>query len=464
MRFGIAINNNRMIRNLFVSMVTLLFIGMLILFAGCNNQRNINILSFGAESGVSSYDNSRSIQTAIDQVSNSGGGRVTVPAGDFYTHPIELKSGVELHLETGAKLIGVDNIDAYTRFTYKKFSSLIFAEEQENISITGTGTIDGQGGAPTFQVEGDPSGRPMIILFHDCKDVSVTDVSLRNSAHWVQYYTACERVQVKGVKVHSHSNYNNDGIDIESKDVVVSDCIIDSEDDAICLKGVELCENVTVTNCVAAANCNGIKLGTGSSVGYRNITISNIALHRASEDNFRHWSTKYPGITAPTTIISGIAIEVADGGFAENIDINNISMTDVQTPIFIRFEKRYDESEAPNTYMKGINISNVTATSESMMTSSITGVPGLYPENITLSNIDITAPGGGTAEMGSISVPEAESVYPENRNLGTTMPASGFYIRHAHNILFSNVRFHFRAPDTRPLFIKDDCDNIIQTP
>ena len=110
--------------------------------------------------------------------------------------------------------------------------------------------------------------------------------------------------------------------------------------------------------------------------------------------------------------------------------------------------------------MKGINISNVTAISESMMTSSITGVPGLYPENITLSNIDIIAPGGGTADMGSIVVPEVEKEYPENRKFGTTMPASGFYIRHANNITISNVRFHFRAPDGRPLIIKDDCSNI----
>ncbi|MDO5329721.1 MAG: glycosyl hydrolase family 28 protein [Coriobacteriia bacterium] len=454
---------SNIIKNLIISTTILLFLGVLFLLTGCGNERDVNVSNFGAKAGDSKYDNSGSIQKAIDQVSNAGGGKVTIPAGDFYTQPIELKSGVDLHLDEGAKLIGVDNIEVYTKYTYKKFSSIIFAEKQENISVSGTGTIDGQGGAQAFQVEGDPAGRPMIILFHDCKDVAVTDVTLRDSAHWVQYYTACERVQIRGIKVHSQCNFNNDGIDIESKDVVVSDCIIDSEDDAICLKGVELCENVAITNCVAAANCNGIKFGTGSSKGYRNVTISNVALHHASEDNRRHWSIKYSGITAPTTIISGIAIEVADGGIAENININNISMTDVQTPIFIRLERR-EVDEGQNTYMKGINISNVTAISESMMTSSITGVPGLYPENITLSNIDITAPGGGTADMASISVPEAESTYPENRMLGTTMPASGFYLRHARNVTLNNIRFHFRAPDARPLIIKDDCANIVQTP
>jgi hypothetical protein len=112
--------------------------------------------------------------------------------------------------------------------------------------------------------------------------------------------------------------------------------------------------------------------------------------------------------------------------------------------------------------MKGITISNVTAVSESMMSSSITGVPGLYPENIYLSNIDITAPGGGTAEDALREVPEAEKSYPENRKLGQILPAGGLYIRHAKNVYMSNVRFHFRKPDARPLIVTDDCTNVVE--
>ena len=283
----LIIDKNLVIKKLFISITTLLFIAVLILLVGCNNGKNVNIVNFGAEAGSSTYDNSGAIQTAIDQVSESGGGRVTIPAGDFYTHPIALKSGVDLHLENGAKLIGVADINAYKKYTYKKNQSIVFADGQENISVTGPGTIDGQGAAPTFQVEGDPAGRPMIILCHDCKHVSVKDVTLQNSAHWVQYYRACDGVEIRGIKVYSHSNLNNDGIDIGSKNVVVSDCVIDSDDDAICFKGDELCENITVNNCVAASNCNGIKFGTASSVGFRNVKVSNIKLHHASEDNFR---------------------------------------------------------------------------------------------------------------------------------------------------------------------------------
>lgn len=432
--------------------------------------RNIDITRAGARAGLEK-DNAPAIQKAIDKVSQAGGGTVTVPAGDYLTGPIEMKSGVELHLEMGARLVGVADIAAYEKAhilpdgSWNHFSALIYANSQSNIALTGLGTIDGQGGDKAFKIKGDPAGRPMIILFRNCKDVVVSDLHLENSAHWVQLYTGCTGVRVNGLKVRSHCNYNNDGIDIESRDVVVSDCSFDCEDDAICLKGDSpdvLCENVAVTNCVAASNCNAVKLGTGSLYGFRNITISNITIHRASEDNFRRWSTKIPGITAPTTVISGIAVEMVDGGICENVNISNISMRDVQTPIFIRMGRRKPPVREGGNRMRGICISGVTAVSESLMSSSVTGVPGLYPEDIYLSDIDITSPGGGTAAMAGIEVPESENKYPENRCLGYSLPASGLYIRHARNVYLSNVRFHFRNPDERSLVVTDDCTNVVQ--
>ena len=435
-------------------------------FAG---NRSICITKTGARESLVK-DNAPAIQKAIDRVSLAGGGTVTVPAGDFLTGPIELKSGVELHLEMGARLVGLPDIAAYEKAHMtvngkrSPHSSLIYAQAQQDIAVTGPGTIDGQGGHPAFNVgKADPGGRPMIILFRDCRNVVVRDLRLENSAHWVQYYTDCEGVRVSGLKVYSHCNYNNDGIDIESRDVVVTNCIFDCEDDAICLKGAgrDLCADVAVSNCVAASNCNAVKLGTGSDCGYRDITISNITIRRASEDNFRHWSTRIAGVTAPVTVISGIALEVVDGGLLENVNISNISMRDVQTPIFIRMGRRGGSSIPGGSRMHGITISGVTAVSESMMSSSITGVPGLYPEDIYLSDIDITAPGGGTPEMTQIPVPEAEDTYPENRKLGHSLPASGLYIRHANNVYLSNVRFHFREPDARPLIVTDDCKNVV---
>jgi len=422
----------------------------------------------GAKEGPG-RDNAAAIQKAVDMVSEAGGGTVMVPAGDFYTGPVELKSGVELHLKMGARILGVTDTTAYERAhritngRRSEFSALIYAYGQKDIAITGLGTIDGQGGDPAFRTKRDPGNRPMILFFDECTNVVISDIRLENSAHWVQRYLDCEYVRVSGVKVRSHCNYNNDGIDIDSKDVLVTNCIFDCEDDAICLKSNsdKFCENVTVTNCVAASNCNAIKLGTASLTGFRNISISNIAVRHATEDNIRHWSTKLEGITAPITVISGIALEMVDGGIAENITISNISMRDVQTPIFIRLARREESKFPEGSRLRGITISGVTAFSESWMSSSITGVPGLYVEDVYLSDIDITAPGGGTLEMIQKEVPESEKKYPENRCLGQTLPASGFYIRHANNVYMSNVRFHFRKPDVRPLIVTDDCKNVV---
>lgn len=452
-----------------ISSIKRILIIVLLFFPLCAfaGGRSICITRSGAREGAG-RNNAAAIQKAIDKVSLAGGGTVIVPAGDFQTGPLELKSGVELHLEMGARLLGVADSTVYGKSHMvidgkrSKFSSLIYAYRQENIAITGLGTIDGQGGDAAFKTKVDPGERPMIILLRECRNVVVKDIRLENSAHWVQYYTGCEGVRISGVKVRSHCNYNNDGIDIESRDVVVDNCIFDCEDDAICLKAAgKFCTNVSVTNCVAASNCNAVKLGTGSSYGFKDITISNITIRQAGEDNFRHWSSKIAGITAPHTVISGIAIEVVDGGIAENVNISNISMRDVQTPIFIRMGSRGEETFPEGSWIRGVTISGVTAVSESMMSSSITGVAGRRPENIYLSDIDITAPGGGTDEMATAVVPESEKSYPENRCLGHSLPASGLYIRHADNVYLSNVRFHFRKKDARPLVITDDCSNVV---
>ncbi|MBQ0090203.1 MAG: glycoside hydrolase family 28 protein [Prevotellaceae bacterium] len=433
-------------------------------------KRSIDITATGAKEGLE-RDNAAAIQKAIDKVSKAGGGTVIVPAGDFLSGPVELKSGVELHLERGARIVGIADVNAYkdahpvVNGKMHHQCALIYADSQEDISVTGLGTIDGQGGEPAFKIR-EHGGRPNLIFFYNCKNVTVRDIRLENSAFWVQYYLDCEGVWINGVKVHSLCNFNNDGIDIDSKDVIVSNCIFDCDDDAICLKSdsQKICENVTVSNCIAASNCNAIKLGTASFGGFRNVCISNISIRRASWDNRWHWVDNISGITAPVTVISGIAVEMVDGGIAESVNISNISMRDVQTPIFIRMGSRSKPMSPEGSSMHGIMINGVTAVCESMMASSITGVPGLRPEDIYLSDIDITAPGGGTVEMAEAKVPEVEKSYPENRMFGHSLPAAGLYIRHADNVYLSNVRFHFRKPDARPLVVIDDCNNVVEKP
>ena len=123
---------------------------------------------------------------------------------------------------------------------------------------------------------------------------------------------------------------------------------------------------------MAASNCNGIKMGTASTAGFRNINISGVTIHAASEDNIRHWQKNIRGITAPKTVISGIAIEDVDGGHTDQVNISHITMNSVQTPIFIRLGDR----RQPAGTLDHVLISDIIATSESQMCSIIAGIRG----------------------------------------------------------------------------------------
>lgn len=434
--------------------------------------KTVNIASLGAV-GDGKMDNTGVLQRAIDACSEETG-TVIVPEGKFLTGPVRMKSNVNLHLESGAVLLGIPRLEAYHEaFPDSAGSSrtpaLIFACNQENIAVTGYGTIDGQGGHAAFQHGNDADGgpkRPKIIYFTGCKNVRIQDICLRNAAYWTQHYEGCDGVIIRGVSVYGHCNYNNDGLDIDSKNVLVSDCRIDTDDDALCLKSerASACENVTVTNCVLGSNCNAVKLGTASSGGFKNIAISNCVIRKASEENFRHWrthpETAFIRVTQDTSVISGIALEAVDGGVLDGVAISNVVMTDVQTPVFIRLgNRRQTYSGNRVSVLRNVCISHVVARAVSALSSSITGIPGGEVENVCISHVQVTVPGGGTAAEARAAVPEAEKSYPENRMFGQVLPASGFYVRHARNVRFDNVRVITEKPDARPAFVYDDVRN-----
>lgn len=457
-----------------------------LLLAASVTGRDYNILDFGAKEG-NEHINTRQIQAAIDQCTKEGGGRVVIPPGKFITGTLLLKDYVELHLEEKAVLMGSDRMADYPyidshfdsffknrSYVYGKektelYRSLIFSESTRQVAITGNGTIDGNGGAAAFRLgtevdATDGMERPILILMIDCRGVSIRHVSLRNSGYWMQNYLACEDVYIGGIKVYNHCNHNNDGIDIDSRNVLVENCYIDSDDDGICLKSHDpdrYCENVVVRNCTVRSNCNGIKLGTGSIGGFRNIDIRNITLSKASEDNVYHWYEKLPHLDHPVTMLAGIAIENVDGGLTDNITVSNIHMDYVQTPVFIKLGKRMERiSSDPLSPVSGrirnVKIENVTATSYSKITSSITGYPGNDVENIELTNIHIRSMGKTSVDEVPVVVPENEKDYPENRMFGFVLPSSGLYVRHAQGITLRNITLETRHPEVRPDILLDN--------
>ena len=196
------------------------------------------------------------IQEAIDTVAARGGGTVRIGSGIHRIGTIFLRSRVTLHLENGCVLKGSSDIADYPEvaggFTdavgQQRNRCLIYAEDTIGTAITGEGIIDGSGGDYGFEED----GRPFMVRFIDCEDVQVTGITLQNSQGWVSHYLGCENVRIHGLTIRSRVNSNNDGIDIDScRRVRISDCDIDTGDDAICIKSTraEPSEDIIVTCC-----------------------------------------------------------------------------------------------------------------------------------------------------------------------------------------------------------------------
>ena len=424
---------------------------ILLLTVLVTHAKDVVITEYGAVADGKTL-NTALIQKAIDACRDSGGGRVTVPVGKFLTGTIQLWDNIELHLAKNAVLLGsTDNPTAY------RDSALVLVKGVENVTISGHGMIDGQGWHQNFNNRGRKVkvSRPYEIFVRKSKFVRITGIKLRNAPMWVIRLKESEWITIDNIDIYSHSNTNNDGIDIDARNVVISNSIIDTDDDAIVFKSWSkdfIVENVAISNCRIASNCNAIKFGTWSAYGFRNISISNCVITNATEDNVRKpWYERYEGITKQPTVISGIALEVVDGGFMDQVTISNISMQGVQTPIFIRLGDRDGIGS-----LKNVLISNIIATNESRITSSITGIPGSYVENVTIRDVIFNSKGTGTLEHTDKNVPENNKGYPENRMYGASLPAHGFYVRHAKGIQFENFRLNLLNPEARAAIVLDD--------
>ncbi|MGA2269689.1 MAG: glycoside hydrolase family 28 protein [Bryobacteraceae bacterium] len=409
-----------------------------------------NVRDHGA-AGDGAHLDTKAIQDAVDACARAGGGTVFFPAGAYLSGTIVLKSRVTLDLDAGAVLLGSKNLQDYPSFvpalrsftdTYTE-KSLIYAEGLQDIGIRGRGVIDGQGAA----FKGPYKVRPYMMRFVSCRNVSVTDVTIQNSPMWVQHYLACDEVEIRGIRVHSRVNGNNDGIDIDcSQRVRISDCEISSGDDAIVLKATagRPSKDVVITNCVLSTACNALKLGTESNGGFENIAISNCTIY--------------------DTRLAGIALEMVDGGVLDRISISGIVMNGVAAPVFIRLGDRarpFTEGGArpPVGKLRNVSISNVQAVGAGHIGCAIAGLPGHVIENVVLENLRLTFAGGGKRADAHREIPENAEKYPEHSMFGT-LPAYGFYCRHVKGLSLRNIETGFVQDDERPALVCDDVEGL----
>jgi len=322
---------------------SLIFISILTANAYASSSYNIYVTNYGAKGDGVTLD-TKAIQKAIDECPLEGGTVIFSP-GKYLTGSLELRSNIEIYISAGALILGSTDIGDYfeKQPELKSYNdaflrhSLFYGERLKNITIRGDGIIDGQGSyfKVTTKVKPDRyRNRPFIIRLIECENVRVENVTLQNSAMWMQQYLACTDLIIRGIRVINHANQNNDMMDIDGcKNVIISDCIGDTDDDGIVLKSTSphITENVLINNCIISSHCNAIKIGTESTGGFKNISVSNIIIKPSRSEKVIYG---YP------YGISGITLTNVDGGILEGIAISNVMMDGPVVPIFLRLGNR----------------------------------------------------------------------------------------------------------------------------
>ena len=339
-------------------------------------------------------------------------------------------------------------------------NSLIWGENLTDIAIGGPGTIDGRGLIASGNLETAPLQGNKILALKLCRNVVVRDITMVNGGHFCILPTGVDNFRIDNVVIDT----NRDGIDIDCcKNVRISNTTVNSpNDDGIVLKSsyalneVRDTENVTIDNCLVSGYDLGtlvdgtfktgpygrtgrIKCGTESNGGFKNIAISNIIFEYCR----------------------GLALETVDGGQLQDITISNITMRNVQMPIFLRLGARMrGPAGIPIGTLSRVSISNVVAhNADPRYPSCIAGIPGHNIEDIRISDVRHHIVGGLTPGDAVADPPELVDGYPEPTMFGT-LPAFGFFIRHADRVTLDNVEVRFDQQDTRTAFDVVDVTDI----
>jgi polygalacturonase len=466
-----------------------------------------DVRRFGATGDGKTVD-SPAINKAIEAVAAAGGGVLVFPAGTYVCFSIQLKSHVDLYLDRGCTILAADSpkpgettgynggaYDAaepndpwtpYQDYGHNHWhNSLLWAENERDFGIYGTGLIYGKGLSfgsggtrgdyPTYKAEQAGVGNKAIAL-KNCRNVLLRDFSIWKGGHFALLATGVDNMTIDNLLVDT----DRDGFDIDCcRNVRVSNCTVNSPwDDGICPKSsyalgyARSTDNVTIANNYvtgiyelgsvyagtwkrfaddARVSRNGrIKCGTESNGGFRNITITGNVLEGCK----------------------GISLETSDGAYLEDIAITGNTMREIiDAPLFLRLNRRNrgpKETMRPGT-LRRVLISNLVSHDSASSTASIfSGVPENLIEDVKLSNCyfghrglpkDMRIGWGESSkpmpDWHTIKVPEIEDAYPELLRFGPT-PSNAFFIRHLKNLEMSHVEVAPQRPDARPAFWLED--------
>ncbi|MCL3779340.1 glycoside hydrolase family 28 protein [Prolixibacteraceae bacterium JC049] len=480
--------------DLLLKSMTLMLILWMDVSASLCAQNRIDVTKHGVVSD-GEVVNTKAIQQLIDKESKKGGTTLVFPQGSYLTGSLVMKSNVNIYLEKGAVLLGSTNPMDYEKIEMpgrpespKKDDNsqmaLLVAHKANHFTISGKGTIDGQGRKLALNIDSlhhagvliDPkynyrrhrpneTARPKLVRFSQCNNVRLEGLTMKNSACWGLSFELCKKLVLENLKIENRAYWNNDGMDIsDCNNVVVNNCDVNSADDGICLKSYYpgYCnDTIRITNCTIRSSASAIKFGTASFGGFKNVTIDNIKVY----DTFR----------------SAIAIESVDGAIIENIEASNIEAKNTGNAIFIRLGHRGGEKPGAikNVYLHNIQVEipfgrpdinydmrgPAVGFFHNPIPSSITGIPGFQVENVKLENIEVTCPGRASKGMAYVPVSRLDQVpnnikgYPEFTMFGE-LPSWGMYVRHVNGIEMNNVKFSLTDTDYRPAFVFDQVEKL----
>lgn len=376
------------------------------------------------------------IQQAIDDCHHSGGGTVYFEPGIYRTGTIYLRSNTYLCIPPACILKGSDDLSDYNATDAWEQNMVVPSEhiygqhlivilEAENCGITGGGMIDGNGTHFGYENREDFVRPAQMVYLCESKNVRISNLDLVNSTYWSCFVHGCENVILNGLRIQNNLHIpNGDGIDIDaSKRVVVSDCIIQTQDDCItfrCDNGVfsqlknkeAILEDVTVTNCqLTTRDCNAFRVGVGNGA-IRNCQVSNVVIRNSAkgvcmESQYAFNTDEKPGVTI------------------ENISFQNIFM-ECRMPLFLA-SSCFGISNLYAPPIRNIRFSGLTVQGQHGIV--IEANEGSAVENIVFRDVLMQMQG----------VPESKDTYGYGEWDYVTAPAA-FYVANAEGVLLDGIR------------------------